>query len=331
MLENTLEQLRVLQAILNKKFEVENKLLELPKELERRDEVVVRMKENFLSFNDKRNALKKEIIVKRDGLEHLQTEISRLEKEVGKVSSQRDYEQIDRAIKENYEKDQELRRDLQIAERKIVDLQEELSNSESLLQNQEAALVEIRQKIEEDLAKNEVELKNLRKKETDITVSMDNNLVFKFERILKSRSGDGIVPIRKNVCYGCHMLLPLKIVNEVCKAERVITCPYCSKILFYDGENDGEEVENIEIAGLRDIIDAEEIVLDNFDDEEYHSFMQKDDLGSDEYIPSSDLEEIEDEEIADEEIDNEEIAEGEIAEDIEGEIEDAKILDEEDE
>ncbi len=316
VLKNTLEQLRKFQEILNQKFEVEKQLQELPKEIERRDEIVIRMKENFLEFNDKRNALKKEIIVKRDELDKVVEKTSKLEKEVGNVSSQRDYEQIDRAIKDNNESEQTLRREIQVAEKKIHDFQEEFTNAETLLQEQEHSLMNIKDKIEQDIIKYEVQLKELEAKKQEVTMYMEDNLVFKFERILKSREGDGIVPIRQNVCYGCHMLLPLKIVNEVCEEQRVVTCPYCSKILFYDGDSDKEEVENIEIAGLKDIIDTQDISLDDFDEEDYHSFMQKDDLGSDEYIPAQNLEEMEDD--IEDDLDDDDI-EDELGDDIEDE------------
>ena len=320
MLKNTLEQLRKFQEILNRKFEVEKQLKNLPKEIERRDEIVIRMKENFLGFNDKRNSLKKEVIVKRDELDKVMEKTAKLEKEVGNVSSQRDYEQIDRAIKDNNDFEQSLRREIQIAEKKIQDFQEEFTNAETLLQEQEKSLGEIKEKIEQDLIKHEIDLKELEAKKQEVTMNMEDNLVFKFERILKSREGDGIVPIRKNVCYGCHMLLPLKIVNEVCEEQKVVTCPYCSKILFYDGDSDKEEVESIEIAGLKDITDDQEITLDDFDEEYYHNFMNKDDLASDEYIPAQNLEEMEEDDIDDDDDIDSDLDSDDIESDLDNEV-----------
>lgn len=317
MLKDMLDLLRELQGILNQKFEIEQKIEELPREIERRNEVVIRMKENFLEFNDKRNTLRKEVIVKRDELERLQESTLKLEKEVGKVSSQKDYEQIERVIKDNSEKEQLIRRELQISEKKISELQEEFTNSETLLQDQEKALNEIKIKMEQDLVKLGAKRKELEAKEAGLTRFMDDSLVFKFERILKSRTGDGIVPIRKNVCYGCHILLPLKIVNDVSEGKKIITCPYCSKILFYDGEYDDDEVENIEIAGLRDIIDDEEIVLDDFDDDDYHALLNEDEVGSDDYSPAKNLEEIGNDEDEDE---------SDMADEIDVEHEDNSVL-----
>ncbi|XP_060083736.1 aspartic acid-rich protein-like [Ylistrum balloti] len=270
----------------------------------------MRMKENFLHYNEERNSLRRELIVKRDELDRVQQNTLKLEKEVGAVTSQRDYEQIDRAIRESHEQNN------------LEELQHDLSDSEDLLQAQEKDLEKIKDDVQKEMIKHDVQLKELQSKETEITVSMDRDLVFKFERILKSRSGDGIVPIRKNVCYGCHMLLPLKIVNEVCEERKVITCPYCSKILFYDGDSDDEEVDNIEIAGLRDIIDAEDIILDDFDEEDYHAFIQKDDLGSDEYVQAKQIEELHDEDDDDDD--------GDDIEDKLADLEDSEDLDEDD-
>jgi hypothetical protein len=43
-----LEKLKVLQVVLNKKFQLEKKIVELPQEVELKEQIVFRMKENFL-------------------------------------------------------------------------------------------------------------------------------------------------------------------------------------------------------------------------------------------------------------------------------------------
>jgi RNase P subunit RPR2 len=74
--------------------------------------------------------------------------------------------------------------------------------------------------------------------------------------------GRGIVAIRGGVCTGCHMILPIQFANEVRLGEKIVFCPYCSRILFY------EEVE----AGEEEFFDAEDAGslsdLDDIEDEE---------------------------------------------------------------
>lgn len=287
----TLEQLKILQKVLNDKFELERKLVELPKEIALQEQMVFRMKENFLTADTQYRDFKKNLEHKQDELNRLQEHRERYEKEIIQVNSQRDYEQIDRAIKENLEQEQIMRGELHALESKFNVLEEEFTSTENLLKVQEETLKKMKVTVDVQLLNYSTTLQGIRNKETNITAFLDDKLVFKFERIIKSKGGEGIVPIKKNVCNGCHMVLPLQFVNEVRKEDTVLNCPYCSKILYYSGKTDEDTIETEEISGLQDLFEDEDIVLDDFEDEDYELFLERDNIGSDSYSVSTENEE----------------------------------------
>jgi len=90
-------------------------------------------------------------------------------------------------------------------------------------------------------------------KENDLTHELDEDLKFKFERIIRSKSGMGIVPIHGVVCTGCHMMLPANFVNEVRQADKIVFCPYCSRILYYEETETDESMEEILAGSLVDL------------------------------------------------------------------------------
>jgi hypothetical protein len=102
-------------------------------------------------------------------------------------------------------------------------------------------------------------LKTLEKEELKITPGLDEDILFKFERIIKSKSGVGIVPIRNGICTGCHMILPSQFVNDVRSGTGIEFCPECSRILFCSEEGE-DEVSYLfdEDAAVEDDEDAEE-------------------------------------------------------------------------
>ena len=73
---------------------------------------------------------------------------------------------------------------------------------------------------------------------------MDEEVIYKFEKIVRKKEGLGIVSIKNSVCMGCNMILPPQFVNDVRREEKIIFCPNCSRILyFYDHDRvDGEVV-----------------------------------------------------------------------------------------
>jgi hypothetical protein len=96
----------------------------------------------------------------------------------------------------------------------------------------------------------------------DITPGLDPDVLFKFERIIRSKLGLGIVAIKGGVCTGCHMILPAQFANLVRSGEEIVFCPYCSRILFYQEAEQGEQ--------------------DFFDEEDAGSLSDLDDLEGDE-------------------------------------------------
>jgi len=87
------------------------------------------------------------------------------------------------------------------------------------------------------------ELEKCMKKKEKISAGLDEEIVYKFEKIVKKKDGIGIVSIRNNVCMGCNMILPPQFVNDVRREERIIFCPNCSRILyFFDEKPEDDEL-----------------------------------------------------------------------------------------
>jgi len=66
------------------------------------------------------------------------------------------------------------------------------------------------------------------------------------------------------------MILPVQFANEVRIGEEFVFCPYCSRILFYEESQEGEEdYFNTEDTGaLSDLDDIEEEYEDDEEEEE---------------------------------------------------------------
>jgi predicted nucleic acid-binding Zn-ribbon protein len=104
----------------------------------------------------------------------------------------------------------------------------------------EEELEELKTKIESESAAKKGEWKTLRDEEDKITPGLDEEVLFKFERIIKSKAGTGIVAIKNGVCSGCHMILPKQFVNEVREEKDINFCPYCSRILYFQSHMDSD-------------------------------------------------------------------------------------------
>ena len=133
-----------------------------------------------------------------------------------------------------------------------------------MISAQQEELEEERAKIDSETSERESRLTDLQKQEEHTIPGLDEELLFKFERIIRSKEGEGIVPIRNGVCTGCQMILPNQFVNDVRSASDILFCPYCSKVVFYaedDTSADDIGFSDSDEEGLLDLVD------DDFDED----------------------------------------------------------------
>jgi predicted nucleic acid-binding Zn-ribbon protein len=268
--DNVFEKLRTLQDILSEKINLENTIQEIPKLLVTQDEVLSRMKKTYVDKHTDYEKAKKAESEFRNLLLEAEAMREKAEKNMDVISTQREYEALDKEIRDATEKEQQFRKDLLAEERKISDLDEQIKQSSALIEQQEAELEERRKGIEAEIKSTRDQINALIEKEKNLTPDLDPEVLFKFERIIRNKMGRGIVAIKGGVCMGCHMILPAQFANDVRLGKEIVFCPYCSRILFYEESEQGEDnYFDIEDAGsLSDLDDVDEDDYDDDEDEE---------------------------------------------------------------
>jgi predicted nucleic acid-binding Zn-ribbon protein len=267
-MEEVFEKLRTLQDILSEKISLEHDVQEIPKLLDTQEELLSRLKRSFIEKNQEYEKAK----TAESEFRNLLFEVEVIQEEAEKnivISTQREYEALDKERRDATEKERQYRKDLQREERLISDLDEQMKQTQALIEQQEAELAEHRAGIEADIAEKRARIDSLVAQEQELTPDMDSEVLFKFERIIRNKMGRGIVAIKGGVCMGCHMILPAQFANSVRLGEDIVFCPYCSRILFYEESEDEEDFFNAEDAGsLSDLDDIEEDEYEEDDEEE---------------------------------------------------------------
>jgi len=265
--ESDLNKLRTLQEIIYEKIGLEKSIQEIPKLLGTQEELLNRLKKTFIEKNSDYEKIKSEEVDLKNKLAEAESSREKSEKNMDVVSTQREYEALDKEIKDASEREQQYRKDLQQRERNLAELDVQIKQQASLIEQQEKELEERRKKIQAEINDKQKHIDTLRKKETELTKNLDTEVVFKFERIIKNKMGIGIVAIKGNVCMGCHMILPVQFANEVRTGEEFVFCPYCSRILYFEESAEGEEdYFNTEDTGA--LSDLDEMEEDEEEDDE---------------------------------------------------------------
>ncbi|MDA3811432.1 MAG: C4-type zinc ribbon domain-containing protein [Spirochaetaceae bacterium] len=260
-MQSTFEKLQQLQDILSRKYELEHEIHEIPRALAKKQELLNRLKKSYIESNDKFETTKSILLNLKRELAEAERLREDSEKKMDIISTQREYEALEKEIKSATEKEQFFRREIQKEERNLEEMSIQLKKDEEMIAAEEDELKEEDDKIHAESSEKQVQLNELVNEEKAINPGMDEDILFKFERIIKNKSGLGIVPIINGVCTGCHMMLPGQFVNEVRNGDGILFCPYCSRILFFGTQDtlveDDDSFSDADVGGLADLIDED--------------------------------------------------------------------------
>ena len=262
-----LEKLKELQDILAKKNIVEANIKESPGILSAQEELLAKMKREYIEKDSRHRECKEDITHLEAELFEAESAREKAEKAMDSITTQREYEALDNEIKAAVEREQSVRRELQKLERLYQELDDELKRNEEDIEYQEKELEQRKAQIEEEIAGYTAELEELKKLEEEVSPGIDAETKFKLERIIKSKQGIGVVAVSGNVCTGCHMILPAQFANDVRSGEGIQYCPYCSRILYYAEDSSGEDMffDSDNAGSLADLDDFSDD--DDIDDE----------------------------------------------------------------
>ena len=260
------------------------------------DELLSRMKKEFIEKNKTYAEIKQKVSQIKVELDEAIKTREDGEKAMDTISTHREYETLEKQIQEATDTEAKLRKELQKEEKVLAELNETMKATEMMISSQESDLNASKEALEGQLSTYKNELEQLKAQEAQTVPGLDQEILFKFQRIIQ-RNSEGIVAVRNGVCSGCHMILPAQFANEVREGDSILFCPYCSRILYYEEVEEGAQESYFNDAGsLADLDD--DFADDEFDEDEdndlYDESESADDMSEDR--DDDDLEESDDSE-----------------------------------
>lgn len=114
-------------------------------------------------------------------------------------------------------------------QRTIIGAQGQLKESEALFLKEKAMLDEKDRILAAELADLEVKQKQLSGK-------VEMVLLARYTKLKTTRKDQALALIKNGICVGCRLQLPPQLVSQVKRGDEVHTCPYCYRMLYWEGE-----------------------------------------------------------------------------------------------
>jgi len=132
-------------------------------------------------------------------------------------------------------------KDLDDFETKELEAMEEVDGFRKALKTAEAGLAQTRKLVEEDLAVIKERHERMEESKTEVTaerakllLNVPEDIIPLYNRLMKTKAGLAIAPLRDGKCEGCHMKLIASTVMKVQTGKEIAQCEDCGRILYME-------------------------------------------------------------------------------------------------
>jgi predicted nucleic acid-binding Zn-ribbon protein len=149
------------------------------------------------------------------------------------VKTNKEYQVLLREVDDNKKRKDAL-------ETELLEFMDERERSETIANESEREYELLREQIAAQQAEMEKKcsddkelLEEYLTQQQDIGKHLDPSLMDRFRKISKMNQGSAVTGVSHEVCSGCFMNIPPQLYIEVQRGSSLISCPQCSRILYY--------------------------------------------------------------------------------------------------
>lgn len=188
------------------------------------------------TLKDKEDGLKSSQLKRKEyemDLGAREKEIKKYQAQLFQIKTNKEYASLQKEI-------EGLKADNAVLEDDILELMEKIDEVKAEIAKEREKIVADEKKLKEETEKIGREIKDidekiasLEKERSQLCANIERGLLSRYERILKAKDALALVPIVGESCGGCHRVLPPQVINEARMKDRVITCEFCARLLYW--------------------------------------------------------------------------------------------------
>ena len=119
---------------------------------------------------------------------------------------------------------------------KVEQLQRAAKEAQEKLKIIEQSSAQEKQALDELERRLSTELADLESQQQARSAHVEKGLLNRYNSIKASRKDHALAEIKEGICSGCRLQLPPQLISEVKRAEDLHTCPYCRRMLYWNGQ-----------------------------------------------------------------------------------------------
>jgi predicted nucleic acid-binding Zn-ribbon protein len=111
-----------------------------------------------------------------------------------------------------------------------------LEEQNSQIENTKTEFETINKEVSSTLEDIETKKGELFNKRVSKSRNLEQKVLSFYEKIRIWAGNSAVVPVKKQACYGCYIKLNDKTYSEIIKADEIVNCPHCGRILYIEDE-----------------------------------------------------------------------------------------------
>lgn len=119
---------------------------------------------------------------------------------------------------------------------KIDELQKTLKELQEKSTTLERVFTQEKQRLDAQDKELATELAQLQLRHREASVLVEKALLDRYNQVKASRKDHPLAAVRDGICLGCRLQIPPQLIAQVKRSEDLHLCPYCRRILYWEGE-----------------------------------------------------------------------------------------------
>jgi len=205
-----------------------------PREIKRLEEALERERQAVHDQENRFEEVKKKRIAKEQDLALEEEKVNKAKQRLTTVKTNKEYQaslkEIEATERQNSKIEEEILTIMEEAD--TLTIKHEKTEEHFKLTEKEAE--EEKRKLEKQIIECTQKIEEQQKMKEALIAQIKPEVLDRYQRIKQKRPELTVVAVENSCCRGCNMNVPPQLFNEVKKCQKIIVCPHCSRILYWE-------------------------------------------------------------------------------------------------
>lgn len=119
---------------------------------------------------------------------------------------------------------------------KVDQLQKTTKELQKKKDGLEKAFLQEKQELDKQDKELATELAQLEDQARDASAKIEKGLLDRYNQVKASRKDQPLAAVRAGICAGCRLQIPPQLIAQVKRSTDLHVCPYCRRMLYWEGE-----------------------------------------------------------------------------------------------